>query len=932
MRKAISSFLLCSTLLLTTVSVLVRSNSAWSNGGYSADPSNPDYGTHDWIAQHALDWLPQQEKQYILDNLAAYLYGTELPDNGGAPDGIGDTFNHHIYYSAGEVMTDDSAAIRASTEYTNTLNLLKSNDLTNAAKNAGVMSHYIADMAVFGHVMGAATDWGSEMHHSDYEAYMNDLTSHYTSWSDIHLEFDGSLDFLSAYDAAKNLAYYTTFDADGDLTCVWMDQNYDWENSTFRNRAGESVNLAVNYLTDVLHTLYLEAVPWGDWNHYHNYTEIVNTLLYLNSTYPDIVDVFSIGKSWQNKDIYCIRLTNENAVYSKPKLFFVGYHHAREPISAELPLYFVVQSATSYSINATITHMLDHSEIYIVVALNVDGFDSITQNEWQRKNSRPYNEDGDSWLDEDPPDDEDGDGYIEMLLQLDSGSWNLVRFEGIDDDADGSLNEDWVGGVDLNRNYGYQWDAVVQSGSTNPADEDFKGPAPFSEPETQALRDFVLQHEIKYAISFHSGAESIIYPWGYTTLPTADSSIFIEIASELSSLTGASYGQSGAWYTTSGVWDDWMYSNRSVLALTCEIYADSSAWEYEAGPTPVTVWERGIFEAFNPVPSDIESVVVRWLPAFTYTVNRAISETDTSAPSTTDDYDGLWHTKDFRINLTATDDSTEVEGTFYKINGGSTNNVSSGGQPVISTEGANNRLEYWSIDSAGNEEVPHKIVTGIKLDKTAPSGTVAINGGADYTNSTSAVLTVIAVYDTSGVSQMRFSYDNVTWLPWEPYTTHKTWSLTLGDGTKIVYIQFKDNAGLVSGFYSDTSILDQGIPAIAMISPEGGSEIRSSTVTVSWTASDDLSGVDNYRISLDNGSWVNVGVDATYTFNGLSEGEHAVDIEVVDKAGNTDGVSVRFIVNTSPLLGPGYMEEVAVFAIVFAAVFGVIIYRLKRKT
>jgi hypothetical protein len=54
----------------------------WSNGGYSTDPSNPKYGTHDWIAQHALDWLPTQEKQYIQDNLAVYLYGTELPDNG----------------------------------------------------------------------------------------------------------------------------------------------------------------------------------------------------------------------------------------------------------------------------------------------------------------------------------------------------------------------------------------------------------------------------------------------------------------------------------------------------------------------------------------------------------------------------------------------------------------------------------------------------------------------------------------------------------------------------------------------------------------------------------------------------------------------------------------------------------------------------------
>jgi hypothetical protein len=64
------------------------------------------------------------------------------------------------------------------------------------------------------------------------------------------------LTIISAYDAAKNLAYDTTFDVDGDLTCVWMDQNYDWSNLVFRDRCGESLNLAVNYLVDVLHSLF----------------------------------------------------------------------------------------------------------------------------------------------------------------------------------------------------------------------------------------------------------------------------------------------------------------------------------------------------------------------------------------------------------------------------------------------------------------------------------------------------------------------------------------------------------------------------------------------------------------------------------------------------------------------------------------------------
>ncbi len=367
--------------------------------------------------------------------------------------------------------------------------------------------------------------------------------------------------------------------------------------------------------------------PWGEWTHYHNYAEIADILLYLNSTYPNVVDVFSIGKSWQNRDIYCIRLTNESITLPKPKVFFVGYHHARELISAELPLYFAVETATNFGTNKTITHMLNCSEVYIVPALNVDGFEAVSRNEWQRKNARPIDEEGDGLFDEDPPDDEDGDGYIAYLYYWDGVHYDFIRWEGIDDDADGLYNEDWIGGVDLNRNYDYQWNASVQSGSPNPCADDYRGPEAFSELETQALGDLAIIHNFKYAISFHSGIELILYPWGYTNEPTPHDSLFREIAGNLSSLTGAPYQQSAQLYTTSGSWDDWMYSNRSTLAFTCEIYGNSSAWQYEPGPEPNTWWQKGVFQYFNPSPKDIKTVINRWLPVFTYIIERAITET-----------------------------------------------------------------------------------------------------------------------------------------------------------------------------------------------------------------------------------------------------------------------------------------------------------------
>lgn len=263
MLKRIGSPALLTLLLnLLAVSALTTNGFAWSNGGYSSGPEGPfPYGTHDWIAELALDWLPTTEKQYILDNFAAYMYGTELPDNSQVPDGIGDTAFHHVYWSSSWYVTDDAAAIRANEEFNNTLHMLKLRDYKNAAKHAGMMSHYIADLAVFGHVMGSKTEWGEEIHHEDYERYVNEHTSVYDSDFNTFLMFDGSLIELSAYDATLFLSYDTTFDPNGSLTAVWMDHNYNWDNPTFWNRAGESLNLAVNYIADVLHTLYIYGKP-----------------------------------------------------------------------------------------------------------------------------------------------------------------------------------------------------------------------------------------------------------------------------------------------------------------------------------------------------------------------------------------------------------------------------------------------------------------------------------------------------------------------------------------------------------------------------------------------------------------------------------------------------------------------------------------------
>ena len=109
--------------------------------------------------------------------------------------------------------------------------------------------------------MGSSTSWGTETHHSDYEDYVTGRMTSYSSSFNTYLSYDGSLTTLPAYNATLNVAYDTTFGGNNHLTCVWMDDNYNWSNSVFSGRCGQSLNLAVNSVADVLHTLYQETAP-----------------------------------------------------------------------------------------------------------------------------------------------------------------------------------------------------------------------------------------------------------------------------------------------------------------------------------------------------------------------------------------------------------------------------------------------------------------------------------------------------------------------------------------------------------------------------------------------------------------------------------------------------------------------------------------------
>ncbi|MFH0848192.1 MAG: M14 family zinc carboxypeptidase [archaeon] len=364
------------------------------------------------------------------------------------------------------------------------------------------------------------------------------------------------------------------------------------------------------------------AVPIN-WNQYHDYEDLTRILLELNRTRNHVARVFSVGKSFLGRDIWGVRLTDNSATFAKKEILVVGYHHAREVISAETPLYLVDYLARNFGSNSTITELLRHCIIYVVVAVNVDGLAMFRDNPWQRKSLRPIDDDGDGLQDEDQVMDMDGDGAIgewTKMVRLGKDEWSLVArgLEGRDVDGDGpdlDVCSDLPGGVDLNRNYDYFWnDSSVESGSSSPASDVYGGASAFSEPETRALRDFTQRHLFEAAVSFHSGASIILYPWSHSKIPSAHDFTFRTIAAKLSRITGYRNLQAGEMYKMSGEWKDWMYGSFGTYAFTIELYGNSQAYNrrttsYDTAAGIWTGWTTGIFEAFNPPPEKIRDTV-----------------------------------------------------------------------------------------------------------------------------------------------------------------------------------------------------------------------------------------------------------------------------------------------------------------------------------
>lgn len=328
----------------------------------------------------------------------------------------------------------------------------------------------------------------------------------------------------------------------------------------------------------------------------------------------------------------------------KAKTLIVAHHHGREQITVELALRFILWLLNGYGVDAELTEYVDTQEIYIIPTLNPDALEIVINdgNHWLRKNLRPYDNDGDGLFGEDDAEDVDGDGHISefyvYIKDYPSQVPNILDYdysyrEGIDNDGDGLLNEDEVGLVDLNRNYASFWD------EGGPEYEDvtsqvYHGTSPFSEPETQAFRDFALKHKFAMTYSLHSGINATLFPTDEND-DWCQGSLYYQIASDYRDIlpdgfnNGIGYPQSASVKiesALSGSWGEWMYYEcGNTVPITFEVYTNASANEnYAMGDiilendTHIIREWKGIYGYFNPVAGYIQTLWFELLPAFEY--------------------------------------------------------------------------------------------------------------------------------------------------------------------------------------------------------------------------------------------------------------------------------------------------------------------------
>lgn len=268
---------------------------------------------------------------------------------------------------------------------------------------------------------------------------------------------------------------------------------------------------------------------YGSMGGYYTYEEYLAILDDMRAKFPQLISARQVVSptllTHEGRPLWFVRISdNPDSDEPEPEALYTALHHAREPNSLSHLIYFMWHLLENYDRDEDLRYLLNHTELYFIPCLNPDGY--------------IYNQTTNP----------EGGGY-----------WRKNRR----DNGDGSY------GVDLNRNYGYNWGNLLGS-SNDPYSDVYHGPAPFSEPETQMAKNFIEAHNFEIVLNCHTSGNKLVHPWGYeNSIPTPDFTTLSEwLTRENQYFHGSCWQTLG--YLASGTSDDWAFGEKDIFAFTPE--------------------------------------------------------------------------------------------------------------------------------------------------------------------------------------------------------------------------------------------------------------------------------------------------------------------------------------------------------------------------
>jgi hypothetical protein len=347
------------------------------------------------------------------------------------------------------------------------------------------------------------------------------------------------------------------------------------------------------------------------WNRYHDYTEATKLLQDLARLHPEVCRLQSLGKSYGGREMWVATITNfaVGPEADRPAFWIDGGIHANEIQSVEVVLYTAWYLCEMREQSDTIKTLLNERVFYLLPMLSPDSRDAHfyepNSTHSPRSGQRPFDDDQDGLVDEDGPDDLDGDGSITTMRVRDRngrwkshpdfpdlmirakdgepGEYEILGQEGFDNDADGDVNEDGDGFYDPNRDWGWLWQPpYVQYGAHR---------YPFSILENRMAADFIAAHpHIAGAQSYHNAGGMILHGPGALedAFDPADVRIYDTLGKRGEEMLPGyrSINTAKDLYEVYGGSLDWLHQTRGVFAFTNELF------------TPFNYFRKGSHEGF----------------------------------------------------------------------------------------------------------------------------------------------------------------------------------------------------------------------------------------------------------------------------------------------------------------------------------------------